>query len=646
MKKILDAQRATFSSGNISYQNTPGVVPFDIASSLQADPASIMQSSASIEASNDLNAIRNDIEEGLVKKTGDGLNSNIIKLTKEIRKLIKEQFEAQGRPGAPDGSIDVDETERARVRGEAEKLSLKHVERKGWGQKLKESFSLEGMFDLERSEGMLAETLKRRVAASKYAEERMTIDKPQGFLEKQKAKSKYRKQWYDINKIAGKQKKATEMLERLEESGATEEEIEKSGLHQQLNRLDRERAKVDPSYAAKRKKSREKVAKTKRQTRAADKEFQAGVLEGIEEEWSQLTPEEQKKVAAELGLQMIPGEQVTEKPTYKPQPKEAPAAAASTAQDVKTASQTVGLNIQPNIQPTATSVLMQSRQGLVGGTTPEEQATEAERVAEKELDTIEEIKANTDDTPEFQKEMLGLMGKQLDKLDEIKEGQSSGGSIFADILEALATIRTAAAALPAILTSLAPLAGIAAVATGTALAGAAPFLMSEDGRKESPNETGDYKLSKPISEMSGYERFFGRVGSKRRSIDEMVEAGHNFTPEEAADIKKYYEIDVPVKGVPETKASISASSLSAKTNEIDPASLAAPAIEPPKTADTVYGKSSEVSEGNKAPIVVNAPTNINAPTTVQGGGQAAQTPIAPRNPDSTMRDVLRDRYAR
>lgn len=97
---------------------------------------------------------------------------------------------------------------------------------------------------------------------------------------------------------------------------------------------------------------------------------------------------------------------------------------------------------------------------------------------------------------------------------------------------------------------------LAAMAVG--IVGGAPFLMDENGRKESPNETGDYKLTKAISEMTPYERFFGRVGSKRESIEDMIKASIDnktpvFTEEEANDIKKYYEIDVPQETIGEKK---------------------------------------------------------------------------------------------
>ena len=89
---------------------------------------------------------------------------------------------------------------------------------------------------------------------------------------------------------------------------------------------------------------------------------------------------------------------------------------------------------------------------------------------------------------------------------------------------------------PALLAGLAGLGGLAVAKLG----------FTEKGLSETPETTGDYKLDKPVSQMGVYEKFSNKVGARRQAIEEMVENGKKFTAEEAADIKKYYEIDVPV----------------------------------------------------------------------------------------------------
>lgn len=95
------------------------------------------------------------------------------------------------------------------------------------------------------------------------------------------------------------------------------------------------------------------------------------------------------------------------------------------------------------------------------------------------------------------------------------------------------------------------LGAISLPALGTAIVGGlgvaiTAYMAKKFGGESMPSETGNYKLEKPIKEMGAWERFSSRAGSRRQDIEEMVENGKKFTAAQASDIKKYYDIDVPV----------------------------------------------------------------------------------------------------
>lgn len=139
------------------------------------------------------------------------------------------------------------------------------------------------------------------------------------------------------------------------------------------------------------------------------------------------------------------------------------------------------------------------------------------------------------------------------KKEETAEPTEKTPSIIQNVFENI-TSRAATSVAGAAARTLLPMAGIA----GVAFLGALPYLLDENGKKGNPNETGDYTLTKPITEMTAQEKWTGRVGAKRESILEMVEASKDakapvFTEAEAADIKKFYDIDVPKETVGDKK---------------------------------------------------------------------------------------------
>lgn len=130
----------------------------------------------------------------------------------------------------------------------------------------------------------------------------------------------------------------------------------------------------------------------------------------------------------------------------------------------------------------------------------------------------------------------------------------------------------------------------AALPVSAGLLAASPYMMSEHGMEANPNETDNYKLSKPISEMGAWEKFTNKVGAKRQSIEEMMESGKKFDDQQAADIKKYYEIDVPQQNL----------LVNTKPTMIEQA-----AQEIPKVTEKIETKAAEVGS---TPVIIQQPS--------------------------------------
>lgn len=130
----------------------------------------------------------------------------------------------------------------------------------------------------------------------------------------------------------------------------------------------------------------------------------------------------------------------------------------------------------------------------------------------------------------------------------------------------------------------------ASLPVAAGLAAASPFMMSEHGMEANPNETENYKLSKPISEMGAWEKFTNKVGAKRQSIEEMIDAGKTFDEKEASDIRKYYEIEVPQKNLMVNPK---------------PTMMEHSAQEIPKATERVEARARELGS---APVIVNQVT--------------------------------------
>lgn len=156
------------------------------------------------------------------------------------------------------------------------------------------------------------------------------------------------------------------------------------------------------------------------------------------------------------------------------------------------------------------------------------------------------------------------------------------------------------------------------------------YLATKFGGESMPSETGNYKLAKPITEMGAWERFSSRAGSRRQDIEEMVENGKKFTAEQAADIKKYYDVEVPVD---EKAAGQKTLSYSAPPTEANPtgASAAPPpastTVNPKALAEAVSGSAGAAYSSAKAAVsnfvapVGGRISSLFGPRNVKGGSK-------------------------
>lgn len=253
----------------------------------------------------------------------------------------------------------------------------------------------------------------------------------------------------------------------------------------------------------------------------------------------------------------------------------------------------------------------------------------------EQTETIKEQNETLEKQLEGQEKSDKFISKIHDMMKEMLD-LVRGGSMFGGGLGIPPVVPTKAGALGKVASmarAALPAVGLVGGVVGAAALAATPFLMDENA-KGNPNETGDYTLSKPISEMSAYERFFGKVGAKRQSIEEMVDAGAKFTPEEAADIKKYYEIDVPTTD---------------DTKQVTPTPEATPTVAPsvslaPKVqaGEVIYNKSAEnASVSANAPAVSN---NVVAPTTINNKNERISIKNNTRNQDSSYSSLIQSRF--
>lgn len=178
------------------------------------------------------------LEDSLKKKTGDGLNSNIIKMYKEVKKandLTKEQMK---------GILDKSD-ERREFKTVVQRI-------KGVGANIKDFFSFRGFLDktgiVKRGTGgIMSEFLDAREDRKKYAEMRNKMDPYKNLVGDSAAKAKFREERKEQQILIRQQKDAERKIAEYKEKGFSDKQIERSPESKALEQIAIKLAKVDPA---------------------------------------------------------------------------------------------------------------------------------------------------------------------------------------------------------------------------------------------------------------------------------------------------------------------------------------------------------------------------------------------------------------
>jgi hypothetical protein len=173
-------------------------------------------------------------------KGSDNLNSNVIKMFKEIQKVAK--------PVSPSRSMTADEASNITGKvGERRQFNTLKPRVESFKEGFKDLFTMRGFLDKtgiasRGSGGIVSEYLDRGEARKKYVDQRMkTKGTTFGSAET------FGKQFDEQQRIQGDVTKNEREIKSLRESGATDIGLKRSGLLDKRTQLATEMAKVDPS---------------------------------------------------------------------------------------------------------------------------------------------------------------------------------------------------------------------------------------------------------------------------------------------------------------------------------------------------------------------------------------------------------------
>lgn len=227
----------------------------------------------------ELKRLDDDVKRGLLDKTGDGANANIIKLGEQLKKVtegIKNISAGSGRLGAREIQYDDERLSAIRMQGERYIPGMR--ESLGLGERgafsgLKNLFSLSPLKDFKvediDEQSLFGGAIKRKMAESQYAADQLAMAKTlKGDLRADVRKKKeyqdekgqfsekifrQRKieQFREQNRLRGEIGKTIEEIDRLKhDQGYTDEQIKKTGLYKTLQQQERELAAADPDRFA------------------------------------------------------------------------------------------------------------------------------------------------------------------------------------------------------------------------------------------------------------------------------------------------------------------------------------------------------------------------------------------------------------
>ena len=227
----------------------------------------------------ELKRIDADVKHGLLDKTGDGANANIIKLGEQLKKVaegIKNISTGSGRLGAREIQYDDERLSAIRMQGERYIPGIR--EALGLGDRgafsgLKNLISFSPLKDFKMEDiderSLFGGVIRRKIAERQYAEDQLAMVKTlkgdlradvrkkkeyqdeEGQFSEKLFRQKKIEQFREQNRLRGEIGKTMEEIDRLKhDEGYTDEQIKKTGLYKTLQQQERELAAADPDRFA------------------------------------------------------------------------------------------------------------------------------------------------------------------------------------------------------------------------------------------------------------------------------------------------------------------------------------------------------------------------------------------------------------
>ena len=600
-----------------------------------------------------------DVKRGLLDKTGDGANANIIKLGEQLKRVaegIKNISGGGSRAGTREIQYDDERLSAIRMQGERYIPGMR--ESLGFGERgtfsgLKNLFSLSPLKDFKMEDiderSLFGGAIKRKMAESQYATDQLAMaktlkgdiradvrkkkeyqDEDGQFSEKIFRQRKI-EQFREQNRLRGEIGKTIEEIDRLKhDQGYTDEQIKKTGLYKTLQQQERELSAADP----------DRFARDVKEAKKKDIESQRANIK---------TAPLAASVKSNDVAPDVSGMDVSEKES----------------EQMLVVSQQIGLlkQIEENTRPLkGLASILKSAMGATGGGSG----------------------GRVDDGGGFD---LGGLGDGPDRRQRVGRGspgsklkQLGKGAISLGAKGARALTPIAAASVP-----LLAMKGVSDWAETASIQDESGDLTTTGEVLETAQTIVGGQGLKPIAEMSkldqlesdtktGWWDVFGsKKAQKKKQYEGLIERGQKFTPQEAEILKRNLGLDVSEHDITKDSQSHTDSkfiqpsktsgqykivtgdpvvpglSLSQKQNRtFEKILINTNSIEPPQDmGGRVYQESDELKSTERVSAQQTQPaTNIvNAPTTNVSQTTNNITRPSARNTDSTYREYSKSRFA-
>ena len=600
-----------------------------------------------------------DVKRGLLDKTGDGANANIIKLGEQLKRVtegIKNISGGGSRAGTREIQYDDERLSAIRMQGERYIPGMR--ESLGLGERgafsgLKNLFSLSPLKDFKMEDiderSLFGGAIKRKMAERQYATDQLAMAKTlKGDLRADVRKKKeyqdedgqfsekifrQRKieQFREQNRLRGEIGKTIEEIDRLKhDQGYTDEQIKKTGLYKTLQQQERELSAADP----------DRFARDVKEAKKKDIESQRANIK---------TAPLAASVKSNDVAPDVSGMDVSEKES----------------EQMLVVSQQIGLlkQIEENTRPLkGLASILKSAMGATGGGSG----------------------GRVDDGGGFD---LGGLGDGPDRRQR-QRGRGIGSKLKQLGKGAISLGAKGARALTPIAAASVPLLAMKGVSDWAETAS----IQDESGDLTTTGEVLETAQTivggqglKPIAEMSkldqlesdtktGWWDVFGsKKAQKKKQYEGLIERGQKFTPQEAEILKRNLGLDVSEHDITKDSQSHTDSkfiqpsktsgqykivtgdpvvpglSLSQKQNRtFEKILINTNSIEPPQDmGGRVYQESDELKSTERVSAQQTQPaTNIvNAPTTNVSQTTNNITRPSARNTDSTYREYSKSRFA-